>query len=853
MLYRFLLILSVLGVIALSAPQGVEAQDTMSGWMTIAGGDEIICLAVDPQDPGLLWAGTEGGGVVMWDIYSSPAVVVDQFLFPNEPGLRSNTINDIAFGPDETWLATSAGVTRATTAGDWVTYDTYDGLPALEITAVAVDAYGTVWAGTHSAGIAALPVGATSWVVYTADEAQPENGPGSDEIADIAADIGNTDNVVVAHGRSDASVRPALSVYDPATDEWQTIDSVGPGGDPTLGPAGDQIMALDFDETTGELWMGSWAEGVLYSDDTTWDQYELADGVCGKSVWAIAAYDGEVWAACGDDSSGDGASRFVGGSWETWGADELPTGVVTSIAMADGVTYLGTNGPGDGGSGIVPFDGDLLDPITTGPERPWSNDILAMYFDDYGALWVGTRGSGLMRYYGEWEQFTVENTDGLLVGDTVTDLAVRRGKLWIAATKTVPSGTSLSDGGVSVIDTDTLVWDEPIQQMGGSDCLGLPDNEVSSVAIGGDENETVWLGIGIGSGMPGYSSASHQGEGVVAYDPVDDYWSCYTYEDTGDGVGLAGNTVLDLAAEGDELWVAASYHTSVSDGRRRGGGVSRYLNDLWTMWGDGDAGLVTYATRDLGADRDPISGDVRSIMVDGDGVPWAGTWDLQTGDLTSIWPFVDVVVNRYDDDYWLADVFEGSGWASALAEDGRGYVWVGTTRGHIQEYSPAGGLPEDTATGGALIWDRGDWTQIVPPESAASGLEPSGLAARAITSIAIEPSTGNVWLGTENGGFSVYLLQAPVATATYDPGSGTAAPTDTPGSGGPPIATIPPTATQPHTVVSATPEPQPTATEEEDDDEPEPPPDIPEAGTIVLLGAGLAGLAAWATARRRRS
>lgn len=105
-------------------PPRAAAQASRAGWRTHAGGDEILALAIDPNDPERLWAGTEGGGVVWWDLAHDTFV---QHVFPTEAGLVSNDVYDIAFDDaGNAWLATGRGVTLAPTAGAWTPFPTDD-------------------------------------------------------------------------------------------------------------------------------------------------------------------------------------------------------------------------------------------------------------------------------------------------------------------------------------------------------------------------------------------------------------------------------------------------------------------------------------------------------------------------------------------------------------------------------------------------------------------------------------------------------------------------------------------------------------------------------------------------------
>lgn len=736
--------------------------DDLRHWQTLASGDEIIALAVDRREPNRLWAGTEGGGLVAWDLSTG---AFRQHLRPQEPGLPSNRVQDLAVGRlrGELWLATDRGVARLA-GGSWQSWGEADGLPDEDLRAIAVAPNGTIWAGSRADGVAVFDARSGGWlayppVAYDEYEDGPFEGPGFGAVSDIA--IRPDGSVWVAHGRRGGEERPALSVFDPAVDGWWHIKAAGPRGNPTRFPASDQILALDVDEE-GTLWVGTWTVGLLSYDGEDWSWPREKHPLCRETVSALHAVPGAVFAACSDGHTGS-AARWDGASWTEWAAAEAPRYYRSLVVTGDRL-LLGTNGPGPGGEGILSFDarGKANGVLRTGGTTLPVNDLTRVAFAPDGTLWAGTRGLGLVEHDGErWRVHTRASTSGDLAGDTITDLAFRGDELWIASTKTRFQHPVWTDGGVSVYDTAAQRWRQPYRFEGESG--GLPDNDVGSLSVAPDGR--VWIGLGLPAGGPGAEGTTNNGEGVAVLDPERERWTHYRYADTGQG--LSGDTVADLVATADGAWVATSYHPDPVLERRAGGGVSRLSGGAWRAWTGGQDGLRSFHGSGRPTDRDPwITGDVRSLHLAADGTPWAGTFDLEDGILATTWPYVDAVVNHFDGARWEAWSFPRQGWVSAIQDDGTGRLWVGTTRGHERsEFDVVGAEMRDEARGGLRIRAAGGgaWHAVLP--------ENSGLAARSVTDLAMEPGTGRVFVALENGGLSVFreLLPTPTPSASPTP------------------------------------------------------------------------------------
>ncbi len=740
----------------------VPSIDDPTLWRTLAHGDEVLALALDPNEPGRLWAGSEDGGIIIWDLFRG---TFEQHVAPQQIGLPSNRIYDIAFDPrnGDAWIATDRGVATVRD-GEWQAWTTGEGFPGRSARSIAVSTDGTVWVGTAAEGVVSRAAGSTTWKHHPPEPYDdrtygPYEGPGAPSIVDIAID--HEGKIWAAHGRGAREGLIAISVNYPSDGKWRHIHSVGPGGNPKRGPPTDQILALTVD-TQGDLWAGTWARGAVMFDGTDWIRHSTSKKLCGRSVLAITATEDSVWAACGDESDGEGVARWTGGpEWTPW-PDVTAPQRVTALAVTGDVgeetVWLGTDGPAAHALGITPFrvaETRVLAPLRTAGLTPASNNVTALLVDKVGRLWVGTRGDGLLRYDGaRWQQHTESSTRGGLPGDTITDIAENDGTIWISTTKSRYSDGEWRDGGIGVLDPSLGRWIRTFRA--GPRADQLPDGDVGSLAI--DADGRMLIGFGVASGGPGALGTTHHGEGLIVFDPLDGSWSRYTHDSTGGE--LAGDTILSIAiGESGETWLATSFHHDPFLLARAGGGVSRLSDALWRGWSGGDDGLTTFHGAGVAGGRDPwITGDVRAMHVDAAGRPWAGAWDVQAEKLLDLWPAVDAIVNTLFEDRWHVWRFYGQGWTSAIESDRWGRVWAGTTRGHEST--------EHNATEIGVLGPPAGGLHVNLRGGVEGEFETVHHLSGAVAAIAHDPKSGSTWFGDDNGGLAVLLAPSPTPSIT---------------------------------------------------------------------------------------
>lgn len=490
-----------------SRPQTQSVQASSLTWTTYANGDDVRALALDGN---IVWAGTQGGGVVRWD---PGAGTFTQYLRPNT-GLIGNDVRDIAIDREgNRWFATNHGVSRLSPEGQWTAYtkestatDSGVWLNSDNATAIAAteDELGKPviwiglsqeWDGNGWAGGGIVRLDRNGWTAWDAN-----HGIASNNVTDIAID--STD------GRVWVTTRPHR-YWDATLGQWQSelggISIFDAGNwftvryDPNASsswPKSNDVRGVAID-IQGNKWFATCQRGlnVLQGSDpadaSQWKSFQSSNsGLPTDVVVAVAADPSRtrIWAAtasqCYPVTNGRGVSLLDYGSsvdataddqWSQFNSSNgLPSDTVRAIlvppdqAGRDEV-WLGTSDPAEedrgDGFGIVRLN------VSTHQVTRWStveqgslpsNYITVIAQGPDNRIWVGTRKRGAAVWDGStWRWYSKANTGGALPSDRIRGIAFEDpNRVWFATEATEVDNVlrRWKDGGVSMLEGDT--WRE---------------------------------------------------------------------------------------------------------------------------------------------------------------------------------------------------------------------------------------------------------------------------------------------------------------------------------------------------------------------------------------------------------
>ncbi|GAB4286764.1 MAG: hypothetical protein Fur0025_19550 [Oscillatoriaceae cyanobacterium] len=663
LIFPALLTLILTIIIGLSLPVNAWALENNIKFDRLSADQGLVgvnCILQDSK--GFIWFCTQEG-VNKYDGYNFT-------LYKNDPAdpdsLSDNWISSIY--EDRTgklWLGTQSGGLNQfdRNTEQFIRYiknpNQPNSLSDNRISAIYEDSTGTLWIGTNGGGLNKFDRDTEQFTRYLHDPNNP-NSLSNDQITAIHADGSGVLWIGTNGG--------GLNKFDPDTSKFTRYvsDATNPNS-----LSNDQIRAI-YEDRTGQLWIGTNGGGLNQFDRNT--------------------------------------EQFIRYLHDPNNPNSLSIDKISAIAE-DGRGYLWIgSGTWDGsysGKGI-----DILDPAkknfthySTDPSNPnslSSNDILSLYADKTGAIWMGTWVSGVNRFDAGKEKFhsykiDPNNPDGLH-GDGIWAIYKDRfGALWIGTSK----------GGLHRLDINNKNIKHYQHNLNNKSSL-ISDNIWS---IHEDNSGRLWVGTDAG---------------LFFFDDANTNFIDYTYNPNNPN-SLSDNTVLKIYEDrSGNLWIGTM-----------AGGINQF---------DPATGKFIRYQHDANNPNSLSDNLVTAICEDSSGTLWIGTYggglnrfDLQTGKFThyrnipndpnslssdrimsiyedesgTLWIGTEGGLNRFDrEKQQFKHYTEKNGLASAylgsILPDSEGNLWLSSNKGLIKfnpktetarNYNVDDGLPSNSFNG----------------------------------------------------------------------------------------------------------------------------------------------------------
>jgi diguanylate cyclase (GGDEF)-like protein len=438
---------------------------------------------------GAVWIATENG-LLRWargDSDNDAGRITHHFK--QADGLPTDRLRALTFDRDGTlWIATSGGGLVTYANNQFAVMGPANGFPHLEVRHVLADPAGGVWAATAGGGL--VRVNGSEIKTYTVADGLPTN-----QLTHLARRTatrpGECDELWIGTWGS--------GVVRLCDGKFTTMGSA-------QGLGGDQVWALHVDRE-GSLWTGTWNGGLSRLGQRAFGVIGKPEGLSNDNARAILQdRNGVTWVATAggginrieagqvrafterdglatDESSAlledrDGAiwvASYTAGVARIRGAAAGSTAgagtrhVIDNFGVAEGLQNVDVrvllqdkDGTIWAGSiaGLARFDGRRFVAVSGPGTEALSEGIIAMRQDRSGALWLGTAGKGLVRYFnGEWKTYT--RKDGLVSNWVLALHEDANGAMWVG---TNGEGMNRIKGDrVSAIRASDGLWDNTVQ------------------------------------------------------------------------------------------------------------------------------------------------------------------------------------------------------------------------------------------------------------------------------------------------------------------------------------------------------------------------------------------------------
>lgn len=308
---------------------------------------------------------------------------------------------------------------------------------------------------------------------------------------------------------------------------------------------------------------------INLKDTLTWVCYNTSHSIdiASDYLTCVAADGNTIWAG-----SFEGLIRYENNIWTVFntGNSSLPSNKVNKIIVDDQHNkWVCTD------NGLVKVNGSSWIIYNSGNSGLPDNDIAAVAFENSTNMWIALRYAGAVRFDGsQWQIYNSSNSP-LPTNNLNTVSVGPDGTIWF--------GTK--GGGITKFVADTLwkTYDaynsapranggEP----GGTSWLGFPNNNIQCIAY--DVNNTIWIGIGIGTGP----LAGNDGGSAYFKGPV--YWKTY--------FRIPSVNVMSLIRD---------HHNVLWFGNAEGG-LTKYDGATWITFNSSNSNLESNRIYDIAED-----------------------------------------------------------------------------------------------------------------------------------------------------------------------------------------------------------------------------------------------------------
>ncbi|MGD8538739.1 MAG: two-component regulator propeller domain-containing protein [Candidatus Aminicenantes bacterium] len=392
--------------------------------------------SIREDNRGNLWIGTDKG------IYCFDG---KEFLdFSRIEGIGLGFVRSILEDGDQNlWFGTDNGVWRYTIE-NLQTFTEKTGLLDNSVVTALEDKEGKLWFGTRGNGVCQFDGKA----FQSFDRSSGLPGPSIlSMVKDCRGDIwiGCSSGVCRYDGEQFYPIKgePALDnavrsvVEDNVTkDLWfATGDGVvrfnGASFQPFRIANGSELIV----DRTGNVWLGSWTDGLYRFDGKNWRHYTEADGIGGNQIsWILETHQGDVWFGFKGDigQNKGGVCRYDGAQFTVFTKDDGLSDDSISVALEDnkGHLWFGTEDKGLIRYDIDPSEGTPRFVSMTEAAGLISNNIASIFMDRSWNLWFGT-DEGVSKYDGEnFQSFPLD----LTLGTVHAIFEDSKGDIWFITT-----------------------------------------------------------------------------------------------------------------------------------------------------------------------------------------------------------------------------------------------------------------------------------------------------------------------------------------------------------------------------------------------------------------------------------